>query len=201
MNELNHLLLRRAVESALAEDVGPGDLTTISTVSPQQRGRGIFVAKQPGILCGIPAMTEVFKTLDRDLDVSPIRRDGERLEPGDALAEVKGRARSILTGERLALNFLQRLSGIATLTAKMAAAVGGTGARIVDTRKTTPGLRFLEKYAVRTGGGHNHRFSLADAVLIKDNHIVAAGGIGEAVKKAREIIPHTMTVEVEAETE
>jgi len=201
MNELNPLLLRRTVEAALAEDVGPGDVTTLSTVAPERSGRGLFIAKQPGILCGIPAMTEVFRTLDPDSNVSSIRRDGDRIETGDVLAEVKGRARSILTGERLALNFLQRLSGIATLTGKLAAAVSGTGARIVDTRKTTPGLRFLEKYAVRIGGGRNHRFSLADAVLIKDNHIVAAGGIGEAVKKARAFVPHTMTVEVEAETE
>lgn len=201
MEQLNNFWLRDVVVRALAEDIGAGDITTQATVPSEQKAVGVFRAKEPGIICGIPVLKEVFPTLDPSLLVTSRRDEGVRIQPGEIVVEVQGAARPILSGERVALNFLQRLSGIATLTRSLVDLVADLPVRMVDTRKTTPGLRFLEKYAVRVGGGRNHRFSLADAVLIKDNHIVAAGGITSAVEKARRQIPHTMTVEVEAEDE
>lgn len=192
--------LQRKIEEWLHEDIGFGDVTTMSTIPADEQGVGILYAKEAGIVAGLPIAEQVFETVDPDLVFQAKVEEGARVEFGEQIAEVRGSVRSILCGERLALNLMQRLSGIATQTSKYAEAVAGTKARVVDTRKTTPGLRFLEKYAVRIGGGYNHRFALYDAVMIKDNHIKGAGGIAQAVAAARAEIPHTMTVEVEAET-
>lgn len=191
---------RDIVRRALAEDIGTGDVTSQFTIQPGLRSKAVVVAKQFGIICGLPMAEEVFFQIDPDLSLSALASEGSEINPGDRLFEIEGRAQSILSGERVALNLLQRLSGIATLTARFAKLVDGTKARIVDTRKTTPGLRVLEKYAVRVGGGYNHRFGLYDAVMIKDNHIHACGSISEAVRMALEQAPHVMTVTVECET-
>jgi len=188
------------VRRALEEDVGSGDVTTLSVVEESVRARASMVVKSAGVLAGMPVVMEVFRQLDPAVTVTALSEDGGVVNPGDVICRIEGAARSILTGERVALNFVQRLSGIATRTAAFVRLVEGTDARIVDTRKTTPGLRILEKYAVRVGGGHNHRMGLYDAVMIKDNHIVASGGIQSAVGKARSAIPHTMTITVECET-
>ncbi|UKK96103.1 carboxylating nicotinate-nucleotide diphosphorylase [Brevibacillus brevis] len=192
--------LQRKIEEWLQEDVGFGDVTTMSTIPESEQGVGILYAKEAGIVAGLPIAEQVFATVDSALVFEAKVVEGARVEVGQQIAEVSGSVRSILSGERLALNLMQRLSGIATKTSEYAAAVAGTKARVVDTRKTTPGLRVLEKYAVRVGGGYNHRFALYDAVMIKDNHIKGAGGIAQAVAAARAVIPHTMTVEVEAES-
>ncbi|MGQ9558277.1 MAG: carboxylating nicotinate-nucleotide diphosphorylase [Desulfurispora sp.] len=194
------LLLAKIVEQALREDIGTGDVTTESIVPAGYNTIGFIRAKEMGVVAGLPVAAAVFKRLGRDISFQPRAREGERVKPGRLLARVEGDARVILTGERVALNFLQRLSGIATYTNKLASLLEGTGARLTDTRKTTPGLRVLEKYAVRVGGGTNHRFGLYDAVLIKDNHIKVAGGIGQAVQLARSRVPHSMKIEVEVET-
>ncbi|WP_409176571.1 carboxylating nicotinate-nucleotide diphosphorylase [Brevibacillus fortis] len=192
--------LQRKIEEWLQEDVGFGDVTTMSTIPESEQGVGILYAKEAGIVAGLPIAEQVFATVDSTLVFEAKVEEGARVEVGQQIAEVSGSVRSILSGERLALNLMQRLSGIATKTSEYAMAVAGTKARVVDTRKTTPGLRALEKYAVRVGGGYNHRFALYDAVMIKDNHIKGAGGIAQAVAAARAVIPHTMTVEVEAES-
>ncbi|MCC8433644.1 carboxylating nicotinate-nucleotide diphosphorylase [Brevibacillus sp. M2.1A] len=192
--------LQRKIEEWLQEDVGFGDVTTMSTIPESEQGVGILYAKEAGIVAGLPIAEQVFATVDSALVFEAKVVEGARVEVGQQIAEVSGSVRSILSGERLALNLMQRLSGIATKTSEYAAAVAGTKARVVDTRKTTPGLRAMEKYAVRVGGGYNHRFALYDAVMIKDNHIKGAGGIAQAVAAARAVIPHTMTVEVEAES-
>jgi nicotinate-nucleotide pyrophosphorylase (carboxylating) len=184
----------------LAEDIGSGDVTTMATVPPGHKSRAIIHAKASGILAGIPLARLVFGVVDESLRFQSHAADGDRIERGTVLAVVEGSTHAILTGERLALNLMQRLSGIATKTRAYVDAAAGYPARIVDTRKTTPGHRTLEKYAVRVGGGFNHRYGLYDAVMIKDNHIKAAGGITAAVSAAKARIPHTMTVEVEAET-
>lgn len=189
------------VRAALAEDIGPGDITTTLCVLAGTRATATVLAKQPGVIAGMGIGELAFHLLDPDAQWQAHVNDGERVGEGRMpLATVIGDARALLTAERVALNFMQRLSGIATLTARYVALTAGTNARIVDTRKTTPGLRMLEKYAVRMGGGFNHRIGLYDAVLIKDNHIKAAGGITLAVRGARAQIPHTMKVEVEAST-
>jgi nicotinate-nucleotide pyrophosphorylase (carboxylating) len=188
------------VRCALAEDVGTGDITTLLTVPETTVARATLIAKQGGVVAGLPVVGAVFAQVDPGLTFQWGADDGDQVEPGRALCAVMGSARSILTGERVALNFVQRLSGIATKTARFVALAAGTKARIVDTRKTTPGLRALEKYAVRVGGGYNHRFGLYDAVLIKDNHIQASGGITPAVQAAFDLAPHTMTVTVECDT-
>ena len=188
------------VRRALSEDIGTGDLTTLLTVPPDARARGEIVAQSSGVVAGLPVVSEVFAQLDPGLTITFNVQDGELVQDGQTLCSIEGRAQSILTGERVALNFLQRLSGIATKTAEFVELVQGTKARIVDTRKTTPGLRSLEKYAVRVGGGRNHRFGLYDAVLIKDNHIQASGGIAQAVESALAQAPHTFSVTVECET-
>lgn len=193
-------LLERAVRQALQEDLGMGDLTSQLTVPPELSLVGAFVARESGVVCGLPVVEEALRQVDAQVVLRTLQADGARVHPGQVLAEAQGNARSLLAAERVALNFLQRLSGIATLTARFVEAVEGTQARIVDTRKTTPGLRFLEKYAVRCGGGHNHRMGLYDAVMIKDNHIVAAGGISQAVRAARAGAPHTVTITVECDT-
>lgn len=186
------------VRSAVAEDLGRGDLTTQLTVAAGVRARAEIVAKQGGVLAGVPLIEKVFAALgSTEVRLEVLLDDGSRFSPGDVLVRFSGPVADLLSGERVALNFLQHLSGVATLTRSFVDAVAGTKARIVDTRKTIPGLRLLEKYAVRAGGGHNHRLGLDDGVLIKDNHIVAAGGVGAAVKRARANAPHTVKVEVE----
>ena len=187
----------RIIDNALAEDIGYGDVTTEACVPPSTRVRGYFLVKEAGVICGLEVMRRVFERLDRMITVTLKTAEGQQVPAGTIAAEIEGPARAILTGERTALNFLQRLSGIATRTSEAMQAVAGTEARITDTRKTTPGLRVLEKYAVRTGGGANHRLGLSDGVLIKDNHIAAAGGILPAVAAVREQIPHTLKIEVE----
>jgi nicotinate-nucleotide pyrophosphorylase (carboxylating) len=186
--------------AALKEDIGTGDITTNSCIPADRQAEGRLIAKADGVVCGLAVAARVFRLLDERITLAPRVQEGDRVVKGDVLAELSGPARGILTGERVALNLLQRMSGIATATATAVSAVSGTKAKICDTRKATPGLRVLEKYAVRVGGGHNHRFNLADGVLIKDNHIAAAGGIAEAVRAARAAAPHVMKIEVEAET-
>lgn len=188
----------KAVGEALAEDLGlGGDITTVATVPAGTKSSGVIAARKAGTVAGIQLAEAAFKTLDPLVAFEVLVPDGVAVEAGGIIARVSGDARALLTAERTALNFLGHLSGIATLTARYVAAVAGTKARIVDTRKTTPGLRALEKYAVRCGGGVNHRFGLFDAVLIKDNHIVAADGIGPALERARAQAGHMVKVEIE----
>ena len=177
------------------------DLTTLATVPEGARGIGRIISRVPGVIAGLPVAAMVFAELDPTLEFTPLLDDGARLAPGTIAAEIRGSLRPLLSGERVALNFLQRLSGTATATARLADLIKAYPARILDTRKTTPGLRNLEKYAVRAGGGANHRFTLAEMVLIKDNHIAAAGGVGEAVKRARAFAPPYARIEVETENE
>lgn len=188
------------IELAFAEDIGIGDITTDATVPPTQMGVGTFLAKSEGVVAGLPVAERVFAKLDETLTFRALVNDGDAVIAGTPIAEVEGSAKTILIGERTALNFLQRLSGIATLTAQFVAAVADYDTKIVDTRKTAAGWRAVQKYAVRVGGGQNHRFGLYDGVLIKDNHIVAAGGISNAVQRARQTVPHTAKIEVEVET-
>lgn len=197
---MNYIGLDELLLSALKEDVGTGDITTNCCVPEENTSRGQFVAKEDFVLCGIGIAQRVFALVDGSVHFFAEKKDGDAVKTGEVIACVEGASRSILTGERVALNFMQRLSGTATATAKAVAQVVGTDTKIVDTRKATPGLRTLEKYAVRVGGGHNHRFNLADGVLIKDNHISAAGGIAKAVSAARNAVPHVMKIEVETET-
>lgn len=188
------------IELALAEDIGIGDITTESAVSPLQQGRGIIIANTDGVIAGALIAQRVFEKIDPSLDFRELVAEGDYVGSMTRIAVVEGRAKSILTGERTALNFLQRLSGTATLTAQFVAAIATYDVEIIDTRKTTAGWRAIQKYAVRIGGGHNHRFGLYDGVLIKDNHIIAAGGIAKAIEKARSTVPHTMKIEIEVET-
>jgi nicotinate-nucleotide pyrophosphorylase (carboxylating) len=188
------------IDLALEEDAGLGDVTSRAIFPARHRSRAVIAAKQELVLCGVEVAARVFSRLDASLKVRLLSRDGDRLKQGAKALQVDGATASILTAERTALNFLQRLSGIATQAARYAAAVKGTGVRVVDTRKTTPGWRALEKYAVRTGGGFNHRSSLGEQVLIKDNHIAAAGSITRAVKLCRAAAAHGATIEVEAKT-
>ena len=196
----NYIYLDRLIAQSLAEDLGSGDITTNSVVPPETKISGRFTMKEEGVVCGLAVAQRVFTQLDPDIRFTPRGKDGDKMKAGSVIAEISGPAAGILSGERLALNFLQRLSGIATKTQSLVNQVAGTGTKIVDTRKTTPGLRILEKYAVRTGGGQNHRMNLADGVLIKDNHIRAAGGITTAIEAARKKAPRTLKIEVEAES-
>jgi len=186
------------VRRALAEDIGTGDVTTSATVEPDQQARGVFLAKSDCIVAGIDVAIETFRQLEPGVQVSITKADGAWVRSGEAVAAVKGLARTLLTGERTALNFLQRLSGIATLTRRFVNASHG-GITVLDTRKTTPTLRTLEKYAVSVGGGTNHRVGLFDAVLIKDNHVRLAGGVRAAVERCRRQEP-ALTIEVETQT-
>lgn len=189
------------VRHALEEDLGrAGDLTTDGVVDADSRARAAFVARKPGVVAGLDIAAAAFALLDDSVRMTVERPDGAHLSAGDTIAVVEGPARAILTGERTALNFLGRLSGIATATARMVAAVDGHDAHIICTRKTTPGLRVLEKYAVRVGGGMNHRFGLDDAVLIKDNHVALAGGIESAVSRVRARAGHMVKIQVEVDT-
>ena len=195
MFEIDELLRR-----ALQEDIGSGDITTRVTVDQEIGAEAELLAKEAFVLAGLDVARAVFRLVDPEIRLEAAASDGAEIRRGEVFARLSGRAVSLLQGERVALNFLQRLSGIATLTRQFVQAVAGTGAVIVDTRKTTPGLRILEKYAVRAGGGRNHRFSLADGVLIKENHIRAAGGIAAAVRRARKEAPHPLRIEVEVTT-
>ncbi|WP_205387541.1 carboxylating nicotinate-nucleotide diphosphorylase [Thermus caldifontis] len=181
----------------LLEDLGHRDLTTALTVPEDLTGQAVIVAKEEGVIAGLPIAQEVFSLADARIAFTPLLQEGERARLGQEVARLEGPLRGILAGERLALNLLQRLSGIATLTRAYVEALAGTKAQVLDTRKTTPGLRALEKYAVRVGGGKNHRFGLFDGILIKENHIRAAGGVAEAVRRAKAHAPHYLKVEVE----
>ncbi len=192
--------LDRIIENALAEDIHTGDITTMAVLRESREAKARLIAKEALVLAGIDVAGRVFHLLDPEVRFAPRFGDGDTVAAGELIAEMAGDAAVLLQGERVALNLLQRMSGIATLTSRYAEAVKGTGARVVDTRKTTPGLRMLDKYAVRVGGGTNHRTGLYDGVLIKENHIAAAGGITAAVSRARARIPHTMKIEVETET-
>ena len=185
------------LRTALQEDIGNGDITTACCVPETAISRALFRCKQAGVVCGLEVGRRAFSLLDPSVEFTPLVAEGTAVQVGDVVATICGPSRSILSGERLALNLMQHMSGVATCTAALVEKIAGTGAVIVDTRKTTPGMRVLEKYAVRMGGGTNHRFNLADGVLIKDNHIVAAGGITAAVENARKIVPHTLKIEVE----
>lgn len=201
MNWLDEGALFSQIGSFLSEDLGRGDITTQACVARNARARGRFLAKEPMVVAGLEAAEAVFSTLDSQQQLEAFASDGEEVEAGKVIARTSGFADVLLAGERVALNLLQRLSGIATLTRRYVRAVEGTNAQIVDTRKTTPGLRMLEKYAVLSGGARNHRFGLDDGVLIKDNHIALAGGVGAAVERARESVGHLHKIEVEVSTE
>ena len=187
------------IRMALAEDVTSEDISTNSVLRAPAEGEAELICKQDGVIAGLPVFARVYELLG-GVRVELLARDGESVKKGKKLAAVRGDMRAILTGERTALNFLQRMSGIATYTAKMAALLAGSGLRLVDTRKTTPNMRLFEKYAVRAGGGGNHRYNLSDAVLLKDNHIGAAGGVRAAVQAAKAHAPFTAKIEVEAES-
>lgn len=194
-------LVNEAIASALAEDLGAlGDITTNATVAAEARSNAVIAARKPGVVSGLQLADAAFRALDPDVTFEIFTSDGTRVEPGDVIARISGNARALLTAERVALNFMGRMSGIATLTRRYVDAIKGTNAKIADTRKTTPGLRAFEKYAVRCGGGQNHRSGLFDAVLIKDNHIVAAGGLSNAVERARGLAGHMVKIEVEVDT-
>ena len=195
------LLVTRAVEAALLEDLGlTGDITTTATVNASAKSTAVFAARVPGVISGLEVARETFRMLDPSVSFEALVSDGDLVKAKASIAKVSGNARAILTGERVALNFMGRMSGIATLTRRYVDAISATKAHITDTRKTTPGLRAFEKYAVRCGGGHNHRTGLFDAILIKDNHIVAAGGIKSAIEAARAHAGHMVKIEVEVDT-
>src|SRR6266852_6449264 len=196
MSDLSLDLIRRA----LAEDGAEADVTTLCTVSMEQQTHATIITRQAGVIAGLAVAAATFCELDQRVSVDMVVEDGAVVPAGQVVAHISGPARSVLSAERVALNFLGHLSGIATLTAQCVRALEGTRARILDTRKTTPGLRRLEKEAVRLGGGHNHRYNLSDGVLIKDNHIKAAGGIVPAIILARRMAPHLLKIEVECET-
>lgn len=195
-----HNTLRALLRQALAEDGAEADITTLSTVPADQQAHGTIVTRQAGVVAGLSVVAEIFHVFDPQITVDLLVEDGANVQVGQELVHLSGPARSLLSVERVALNFLGRLSGIATLTARCVHALEGSNARILDTRKTTPGLRALEKEAVRLGGGQNHRFGLNDGVLIKDNHIKAAGGITQAISAARRQASHLLKIEIECET-
>lgn len=185
------------IEQALTEDIGPGDLTTEAMIDPELQGQATIVAKQDFLVAGLEVARQVFQALNPTIEFKALLEDGGRAVPGEVLAKVYGPVADLLRGERVALNFLQHLSGIATLTNRFVQAVAGLPVKIIDTRKTTPGLRLMEKYAVRMGGGYNHRFGLYDAILIKDNHLAAVPSLPEAIRRARIYAPHGIKIEVE----
>lgn len=192
--------LIRQIQQFLEEDTGQGDITTDSVFGPRQEGQAEFIAKEEFVAAGLDEIVPlVFTTRNPRIICTALKKDGDKVQIGERIFSAKGPVRDLLVAERVALNLAQRLSGIATLTAAFVHEVEGLPVKIIDTRKTTPGLRVFEKYAVRVGGGHNHRFSLADGILLKDNHIAAAGSIGEAVRLIRDRAPHTLKIEVEAE--
>lgn len=197
---MNFLQLDKQIQDWLAEDIGSGDITTLALVPAAAKTNAIIHAKDSGILAGIDVAHRVFELLDKDIQFDAKLADGAALTNGSIIAEIKGNAQAILTGERLALNLLQHLSGVATSTHKLAAIAAPFGAKLADTRKTTPGMRLLDKYAVKAGGGANHRLGLYDAMLIKDNHIQVAGGITEALNRAHNYASHMTKIEIEVES-
>jgi nicotinate-nucleotide pyrophosphorylase (carboxylating) len=199
---LSPLVIDQAVQRALDEDLGrAGDITSMATIPETTPARAIMIARQPGVIAGLPLAVAVFQKLSPDLSIEVHVRDGAFVAAGAQLLTISGPARAVLTGERTALNFVGRLSGVATLTADYVRHTAGTNMRICCTRKTTPGLRALEKYAVRCGGGFNHRFGLDDAILIKDNHIAVAGGIKPVLQRARAHVGHLVKIEIEVDTQ
>lgn len=197
MIKLDTLYLRQVVKDALLEDIGSGDITTILTIPIDSISTAIMTAKEAGVIAGIEAAKTAFIILDESISFETNLKDGANVKPGDIIAEIKGNTRAILSAERVSLNLIQRLSGIATLSSKYVELASQTKARIVDTRKTSPLLRRLEKYAVTVGGGFNHRFGLDDGILIKDNHIAASGSISKAIESAKRKTPHTLKIEIE----
>lgn len=201
IGELPELLVEQAVRAALAEDFGlAGDLTSQATLSKDASATATLSAREPGVIAGLPLVAAAFRLVGDGVTFEGSVRDGDRVAAGGVVGHVWGNARQVMAAERTALNFLNHLSGIATLTRRFVDAVEGTGARICDTRKTTPGLRAFQKYAVRCGGGSNHRFALDDAILIKDNHIAVAGGAGAAYAAARAFAGHLVAIEIEVAT-
>ncbi len=195
------MTLDKIIEEALREDLGSGDHTSLSTIPATARGSVVLVAKEEGVLCGIDVARKVFEAVDKETKFSPLKNDGDRVYAGDKIFEVSGKSVSLLSAERLALNFMQRMSGIATYTAHLVSLLKGLNTKLLDTRKTTPLLRELEKYAVKTGGGHNHRFGLYDMMMIKDNHIDFAGGIEKAIHAANKYLKeNNLDLKIEIET-
>lgn len=197
---VNAFEIDKIILTGLKEDMPFGDITTDNLIDDTSQSEALLIAKDTGVIAGIDIAKRVFEIVDKNVVFEKRIEDGHRVKSGDVIAQIKGNTRALLKGERTALNLLQRLSGIATKTRELCEKIKDTNSKVVDTRKTTLGLRALEKYAVKVGGGYNHRFSLSDGVMIKDNHIKAAGGIKEAVKKIRKKIPHTIKIEVETET-
>jgi len=197
---LDYLLVDDIILRALKEDMPMGDITTESTVPEDEMSSARLIAKEDIVVAGLEVFCRVFSLLDRNIYIERYVNDGDKVKTGTVILRISGNSRAMLKAERTALNLLQRMSGIATATRKLVDILEGTNAKIVDTRKTAPGLRYLDKMAVRMGGGTNHRFNLSDGVLIKDNHIKASGGITAAVKRAKERVPHTVKIEVETET-
>jgi len=200
LKELNYEKIDNLLRLALDEDIGTGDITTIACVPETAVSNGRFIAKEPGVISGLDVLMRVFELIDDSVSVTKLVSDGDSVRKSDVIATISGPSRAILTGERTALNFLQHMSAIATRTAEAVREIDGTKTKILDTRKTTPGLRAIEKYAVTCGGGTNHRYNLADGVLIKDNHINAAGGITNAVKQTKLQAVGKIKIEVETET-
>ena len=201
MSDLS-ISIKQLISKSIQEDISHGDITTDSLIPPESNGLAVIVAKDSGILAGIHIAIEVFFQIDPDITYNMFVNDGDQVKNGDIVAELKGKTKSLLKAERLALNFLQRASGIATETREYVKEIEGTSARILDTRKTTPGLREIEKYAVTVGGGYSHRFNLSDGVLIKDNHISSLRSdltLRDIISKARQNTPHTLTIEIEVE--
>lgn len=197
---MNPLELEAIIRTALQEDIGPGDVTTEALVDEHHESTAVFIAKQPGVIAGLPVAERVFCLLDANVRLERLVAEGDEVTAHTAVARVTGRTRALLTGERVALNFMQRMSGIATVTRQVVRQVKGLHCAILDTRKTTPGLRLLEKYAVRVGGGTNHRYGLSHGVMIKDNHVALAGSLEAAVRRVRERVGHMVQVEVECDT-
>ena len=198
--EINNYYVKQLFELALAEDIGIGDITSNVIIPKDRIATGKILSKDTGLIAGLEVVESLLNIVDSQLTLTSMLSDGDKVEPGAEIGKIQGAAGMMMQLERIALNFLRRLSGIATLTSKYVQAVAGYPVKIIDTRKTTPGWRTLEKYAVRVGGGYNHRFGLYDAVLIKDNHIALAGSITKAIEMARAQIPHTMTIEIETKT-
>lgn len=196
---MKEIIIDNFIKQALLEDMPYGDITTDNLIDDNQMSVGYFIAKEDGVIAGLEIAKKVFLTIDNNIIFKDSVRDGQTVKKGNIITIIEGKTKSILRGERLSLNIMQRMSGIATLTSLFVNEVKEYNTRIVDTRKTTPNFRFFEKEAVRLGGGHNHRFNLSDSVMLKDNHLVAAGGIKAAVEKIRSIVPHTTKVEVEVE--
>ncbi len=199
--ELPPVMIRDAVKAALTEDLGrAGDVTSLATIAPTAQATAVMNAREAGVICGMAFAAAAFAAMEAGLTFEALVADGDEVTAGTDIARISGNARALLSAERTALNYLNHLSGIASLTARFVSEIAGTGAQVCDTRKTTPGLRAFEKYAVRCGGGSNHRFGLDDAILIKDNHIAVCGGVGPAIAQARSYAGHLMSIEIEVDT-